>query len=240
MINAFKERDIAPILEIEQGLTVQTTLEASPIVMQIKAYGRAAISQALDLQLIRLAGMMNVKHNLSDAQIQTIVFDLIEKYPNETLEDFMLVFKRMRQGYYGESYHLLNEATILGCMEIHLEEKWTLHERNLKKQQEELNKPKVTFEVDKDGNEVRVTEAPDQFLGLKALTMALEKKGNLEQVLKKAKQLEDERSPKGSPEYQQFKDNYLRKQITKHGNQTQSTNQKPDRGGADQADSSNE
>ncbi len=132
---------INDLIELEQGLSIKTILEAAvPVCMQLKEHGRAAIAIALDIQLMRLAEAMNVKHNLKSGAITTIAYDLIEKYPNETLEDFILVFKRMRQGYYGEAYHLLNQASIFNCVQLHLEEKWEEHERQLREQKALLAK----------------------------------------------------------------------------------------------------
>ena len=129
------------IIEIERGLSVKNILlGAIPVCMQIKEHGIAPVAITLDLQIVRLAEAMNVKHNLKGPAIKTIVYDLLELYPNETLEDFMLVFKRMRQGYYGEAYHLLNEASIFGCVKLHLEEKWAEHERNLNHEKAERMK----------------------------------------------------------------------------------------------------
>ncbi len=163
-----------------------------PICVQIKEHGRKDVAMSLDLQLVRLAKMMNVKHNLSDNMITTIVYDLIEKYPQETMEDFVLVFKRMRQGYYGPSYHLLSEATIIECMNLHLEEKWAEKERLLREEKDKQTKQEKAL-LDDD----EILEGYKRIL--KEGVKALETKKDLDK---------DE-------QYQQFRANWLRGQMVK-------------------------
>ncbi len=201
------ESNIQAVIEVEKGLTVAKTLEGSPLCMQIKEHGRAKVATSLDLQLVRLAAMMNVKHNLTNAMITTIVYDLLEKYPNETMEDFMLVFKRMRQGYYGPSYHMLSEATIMECMDLHLDEKWAEKERQLAKEKE------ASYDADqKTKEEIEAAELEI----LKAYAKMKKDVMNGEPIPAPApvQPTEDER-------YNQFKANFIKERILKQ-NQVES------------------
>lgn len=195
LINVYK--DAHAVIELEQSLSISTVLECSPIAMQIKEHGRAQVARALDLQLTRLASMMNVKHNLTDSMIHTIVYDLLEKYPHETLEDFLMVFKRMRQGYYGPSYHQLSEASIISCMQMHLEEKYTERERQWRTQKE------------KDKQEQEHTLSREQVL---AAYRRIKDYGLEQQPQKEI--------DKKEKEYQEWRAQYLAKQIL-DGNKTQ-------------------
>lgn len=78
---------------------------------------------------------MNLKWNLSDGQIQQIVEDLMDKFPNETIEDFILIFKKARQNEFGEIYRL-DSAVIFGWVEKYLDEKYQVIEGLLMKEKE--------------------------------------------------------------------------------------------------------
>lgn len=139
--------DVDATIKAESGLTTRNVIGCLPLAYHIKQQGNKLVSQALDIQLTRLAASVNVKHNLTSLQIKQIVNDIIEMYPTESLEDFLLVFKRIRQGAFGDLHHQLDQATIFQCMKQHLEDKSIELERlhkeedadRVKVQQEKLN-----------------------------------------------------------------------------------------------------
>lgn len=88
------------------------------------------VARTIDIALTKLVASVNVSQNLNDSQIKTIVEDLIDKYKNESIEDFILVFRKARQGEFGTIYHL-HSAVIFGWMEFYLEEKYQAVERKL-------------------------------------------------------------------------------------------------------------
>lgn len=124
------------IIKLEQHVTMEHAIKGQPMVMMIRTgqVKRSDLAKALDLQIVRLSMMMNVKYNVNDGQIETIVNDLLERYPYETLETFILVFKRLRQGYYPNlSFHELSESVIMRALELHLAELADERERLVKK-----------------------------------------------------------------------------------------------------------
>lgn len=106
-----------------------------PIVELKRVVGNKIVAQAIDIQLTRLVASMNLKWNLSDGQIQQIVEDLMDKFPNETIEDFILIFKKARQNEFGEIYRL-DSAVIFGWVEKYLDEKYQVIEGLLMKEKE--------------------------------------------------------------------------------------------------------
>jgi len=114
---------------IERTVNLQACLSGKTLKALERENLGSELKISLDLQLMRLAASMNLTRNITDEQVGTIVLDLIELFPYETLEDFILVFKRIRQGYYGTDYNRLDGATIRGCMQKHLEEKAVLREK---------------------------------------------------------------------------------------------------------------
>lgn len=126
--------------EFERGLTVKKIIkDAVPMVELKRVVGTRQVAIALDVQLTRLVASLNLKWNLNDLQIKTIVEDLIDKFPNESLEDFILCFKKARQGEYGELIRL-DSPIVFTWMEKYLEEKYTEVENQLMAEKETYNK----------------------------------------------------------------------------------------------------
>lgn len=133
--------DVETFREFERGLTIQKIVDkAVPISVMQKEVGTRQVAQALDLQLTRLVANLNLKWNLNDNQIQQIVIDLLDKYPNESLEDFILVFKRARQGEFGDLFRL-DSPVIFSWMETYLDEKYAVIENKLATEKDDYFKP---------------------------------------------------------------------------------------------------
>lgn len=131
------------VREIERSLTIEKIIDnAMPICVLAKNSSLVEVHQALDIQLTKLVASLNLKWNLTDNQIKTIVEDLIDKYKNESLEDFILVFKKARQGEFGELYRL-DSAVIFGWMEAYLSEKYEILERKMMAEKENIYKSEI-------------------------------------------------------------------------------------------------
>lgn len=97
-----------------------------------RVVGSRQVAIALDIQLTRLIASLNLKWNISDAQIKTIVEDIIDKFPNESIEDFIMCFKKARQGEYGELFRL-DSAVVFVWIQRYLDEKYEALEAALAK-----------------------------------------------------------------------------------------------------------
>lgn len=137
----------------ERGLTIKKAVEVGlPVTEIVRLEGFKSVAQAIDIALVKLVASLNIKNNLNDGQIKTIVEDLIEKYPNESIEDFVLVFKMARQNEFGTTYQTLDQPTIFGWMEKYLEKKYEQVEANLMSEKEEMYRtPKQREKVNEEG-----------------------------------------------------------------------------------------
>jgi len=118
----------------ERGLTIDKAVDSGiPLTEIVRETGFKSVAQVLDIHLTRLVAQFNLNNNIQDHQIKTIVEDLIEKYPAESVEDFILCFKMARQGSFGVVYHL-HSAVVFEWMSKYLEQKYETVEKNLRAQ----------------------------------------------------------------------------------------------------------
>lgn len=116
---------------VERGLTIDKIIDhGTPLSVLARQAEKKVIKAILDLHLSRLSASFNMNLNLKDHQIGVIVEDLIAEYPNETIEDFLYVFRQARLGAYGEVYRL-DSAVVFGWFKTHLEQKYERVEAKL-------------------------------------------------------------------------------------------------------------
>jgi hypothetical protein len=136
--------------DLERKLTIQGVIENSVPINELRRFVEPRqISIALDIQLTRLVGNLNLKWSLNDSQIKTIVEDLLDKHKSETLEDFMLCFKKARLGEYGELIRL-DSPIVFSWMEKYLDEKYRVIEETLVRQKDEFYKNYVPVNSERD------------------------------------------------------------------------------------------
>jgi hypothetical protein len=104
-----------------------------PLTEIVRETGFKSVAQVLDIHLTRLVAQFNLNNNIQDHQIKTIVEDLIEKYPAESVEDFILCFKMARQNAFGVVYHL-HSAVVFEWMAKYLEQKYEAIEKKLREE----------------------------------------------------------------------------------------------------------
>lgn len=145
-------RDTNLSRDYERFVTVDKIVKNAIPIATIRRYvDPGVVEGTLDFHLTRLIESLNLKWNIQTSQIKQIVEDLIDKYQYESLEDFILIFKRARQGEFGELYRL-DSAVIFGWMERYLDEKYEVTERLHKtiKAKEKVVFPEVGKEVQEE------------------------------------------------------------------------------------------
>lgn len=118
------------------GYNAKELIDKPPLAMLKQVVAPEKIEAFLAVQIAKLVEQCNINANLSiqQYQIPVIAAQLVELYPVESLEDFVLCFKRGGAGFYGTIYKL-DASVLCEWMKAYLDEKYTFVEGKVKEEQ---------------------------------------------------------------------------------------------------------
>jgi len=128
--------------------TFQGALEQPKVRELVSIHGHEQIQLMIEFELINLASLMSVGGNLNKAQVPFIAEQLIEMYPNESIADFKLCFRKGSIGEYGDIQRL-DGITIGQWMKSYLDAKYEAIVNDMMKEKELYNRP-IIPEPDKE------------------------------------------------------------------------------------------
>jgi hypothetical protein len=142
-----QENNFGAIVE-SSGNDIRKVLDRPAIAMLSKIVDKIKVEIFLAQQLQQLKESVNIdaRLNLQAFQIPFIAKELVDMFPLESLEDFVICFKRGSFGWYGQIYRL-DAAVIVDWFSRYLEEKYTLVESGVKEASKDEEKMQVDYEA---------------------------------------------------------------------------------------------
>ena len=144
-VSLLESQDYAKVSALAPKTTAEAVQRGIPIAMLGKAIGDKAIKEQLEFDLISNLAMLNLNLTIKDVQYPFIVEELVNAYPNESIEDFQICFKRGVLGMYGKIYNI-DLSVISLWMKEYLYEKYQLIESTIQKDSKE-SLPEVDYEA---------------------------------------------------------------------------------------------
>lgn len=120
--------------------TFQGALEQPKVRELVSIHGEEQIKLMVEFELINLASLMSVGGNLNKAQVPFIAEQLIEMYPNESIADFKLCFRKGSIGEYGDIQRL-DGITIGQWMKAYIDAKYEAIVNDMMKEKEVYKRP---------------------------------------------------------------------------------------------------
>lgn len=127
----------------EKSLCMVDAIDGIKLSKLEKTVGEIQSAAVIIYLLERFNDNFNVARSLTQSQATIIAYDIIEKYPHETLEDVVLMLKMVRQGVIGDGKdYKLDGQNILGkdkWMDQYLDLKYAEVERIKQREKSQLN-----------------------------------------------------------------------------------------------------
>src|SRR5690606_3185166 len=134
------------------GNSVKALLDRPNIVMITKLIDPTVPEMFIAAEITKLISIVNVDQRLNIAaeQVPFIASQLMDRYKTESLEDFVLCFRRGGAGFYGAIYRL-DAAVLNEWMQKYLDEKYTYVEAQVTEIKEETAKQnEINYEAFKE------------------------------------------------------------------------------------------
>ncbi len=110
---------------MESSLTIKKAID-SPSIKQLRTIHNIKIgdvAKIIHIQILRTIQLLNVTNTMNDLQVEHTVFEILERYPHESIEDFCIALKKGRNGLYGTVYNRLDPSIVFDWINAYLNEK---------------------------------------------------------------------------------------------------------------------
>jgi hypothetical protein len=152
--------------------SVAAIMDSTPICVLKREVDLREIQKAIEFELIKVVGMLNVANNMKPHQVSFTAQTIIENYPAESIEDIILCLKRGAMGYYGSTFHQFDTSIVLGWLGEHIDEKCNYLEKGTKATQDEEKQLQVDYEafkkkIEQKRKELELREANEREIDIR-------------------------------------------------------------------------
>jgi len=115
----------------------KSSLEEFSILSIKKHFSEKWVIKYTELWIIDLLNFLNLKSSMNKSQIQETAFHIVTTYPRLNIIDITLVFRRLKQGYYGEFYNSIDGSKILISFKKYVAERTDIEADIRRKEQDD-------------------------------------------------------------------------------------------------------
>lgn len=145
MIRCLAERDAITLVKTERELTINSCLQGQQNAVLVRELGDATMVKAYTGILLMASEFFNTTKGISEIQAIQTASLIIESYPMETIEDFILCLKSAKMGLYGSVYNRLDGQIVFEWFRQHLDEKAQRREELKRNEKIDLQEKSVTM-----------------------------------------------------------------------------------------------
>jgi hypothetical protein len=132
------------VVRMEQKVSMDSAIRAVHLKTVVQETSEDLVISGLAGLILRTASFFNIGRPMSEDQAIESAYLLMEKYPYESLEDFVIMLRNAKLGKYGDGklYNRLDGMIIFGWMAEYMEEKAAYREKlhqQMKNNDKDLN-----------------------------------------------------------------------------------------------------
>jgi hypothetical protein len=119
------------MLELQLSVTMDRAVKGLAINQMVKS-GQIKSTEVVTVLtglIISTARYFNLGMNISEDQAIETAFLLMEKYGYESIQDFVMMFRKAKMGEYGKTFNRIDGQVIFEWMGMYMEEKAAYRER---------------------------------------------------------------------------------------------------------------
>ena len=198
LLQAVEQGDTMRVVRMEQKVSMDSAIQAVSINNVIKSTDENLVVSGLAGLILRTSGFFNLSKVMTEDQAIDTAYLLLEKYPYESFEDFVIMFRNAKMGKYGELYNRLDGQIIFKWMEEYMEEK-AIHREKTHRAVKFGTGDEISLKTIQD--KARQLETPEQPQNFKSVSDALKEAIGYEN------QITDQ--DKNEKDYSEFRKKYL-------------------------------
>lgn len=137
--------------------TRDALLENSPsLAMLKKESSEDYVLAYIELWILSLGEFVNVKYSMRPAQISETAFYVFQDYYYFKISDITFLFTNVKKGYYGEFFHAIDGAMILGWFKKYADERFDIAESiSIQKTNKQREPHKQRISDDKESQTIK-------------------------------------------------------------------------------------
>lgn len=199
LLQVAESADLIKLAKMERKINLDDAVNGITIRQACQEINEDIIIGTLVALILRTGNFFNISNRISEDQAIQTAFLILDKYPHETIEDFVIMFRNAKSGKYGELYNRLDGQIIFQWMQTYLDEKAAYRENQHRA---------VKFSVgDENLHQIMLGHTREGDNGLELKKPILE-------ALKKA--VDFEKKEINEKDYQSYKSTYIKKIILNH------------------------